>query len=898
VTSRGRGGLFRLSVRQPAVEQEIDAEIAFHLEEEVRRLTSGGMAPDQARAEAQRRFGDLPHTRAELARIDRERRMQQHRASRLRDLQQDIGYAFRGFRRQPGFALLVILTLGLGIGANATMFSVVDRLLVRPPAFLDHPDRTGRIYLRRPQQNGEERIDNNISYKRYLELREASRDLEASAAFYDDQEHVVGAGDNTRQMGVSLVSASFWPMFDIRPVIGRFFVEADDKPPAGSTVVVLGHAFWQSEYAGDPSVIGKQLLVGPRSYTVIGVAPPGFTGMSLRPVAAFIPLTAGAFEEFGDRYFTTHNISWVEMLARRKPGTAPEAVNAGLSLAFQQGLAADQTSRPEAVARSRAELGSALYQRGPNRGNDARVATWLTGVAAIVLLIACANVANLLLGRALRRRREIAVRIALGAGGRRLLRQLLTESSLLALFGSAAGVLMAHFGGGILRRTLLPDVDWSAVPLLDGRLLLFAGALAVVTALLTGLIPAWHTGRTDLNTSFKEGGREGGRTRSRMQTGLLVAQAALSVMLLVGAGLFVRSLRNVHAIELGYDASRLIVVQPNMRGERMTQPERAALAERLLGQARAVPGVEAASLTFGVPFWRSNSIDLFLPGRDSLSRLGTFYQNLVAEDYFETTGTEVLRGRALTRSDRAAPERTAVVSVTLAGKLWPGGDALGQCVKINADTMPCSEVVGIVEDVRWGSLGDDDRMQIYQSMRLDAGGWLFIRTASNPSKLTEPIRRELQRVMPGASYVNVRPVSTTLDPILRPWRLGATMFTLFGLLALVVASVGLYGVIAYSVTQRTHEMGVRAALGAGKSDLLGLVMREAVRITLLGIVLGGAGAWLGGKFLAALLFGVSAHDPMTFLAVAAILLLVAGVASLVPAWRATRADPIRALRAD
>ena len=604
--------LFRLVGRPPSVEEEIEQEIDFHLDEEIRGLVSAGFTREQAEREARQRFGSITDTRESLARIDRERRMQQHRASKFQDLAQDVGYAFRGFRRQPGFALMVILTLGLGIGANATMFGVMDRLLMRPPAFLKHPDRSGRVYIRRPVPDGAERIDNNISFRRYKDLA-ATRSFEAAAAFYDDQEHVVGSGESARQMDVSLVSASFWPMFDVAPVLGRFFGEDEDRTPGGAPVVVLGYGFWQSEYAGDRAVIGKQLLVGPRPYTVIGVAPDGFNGMSARRVAAFIPITAGAFDEFGDRYFQTHNMSWLEMLARRKADVSAEAADADVSLLFQQGLAAQPENRPELIARSRAELASALYQRGPKRSDDARVATWLAGVAAIVLLIACANVANLLLGRALRRRREIAVRIALGAGRRRLLRQLLTESSLLALLGGGAGLLIAHFGGGVLQRSLLPGVDWSIVPLIDARMLLFAAAMVVITGLLTGLIPAWHAGRTDLTVSLKAGGREGSRSRARLQTGLLVAQAAMSVMLLVGAGLFLRSLRNVHAIDLGYDPFRLVVVQPIMRGERLTPPERGALTQRLLDRARTTPGVEKATLTFGVPFWRSNTVDLFVP---------------------------------------------------------------------------------------------------------------------------------------------------------------------------------------------------------------------------------------------------------------------------------------------
>jgi putative ABC transport system permease protein len=889
--------LFSLVVRPPAVEQEVDDEIAFHLDEEARARVALGSSAESAALEARRRFGDINSTRAVLTRLDRERRMQQNRAGWFQDLAQDIGYTFRGFRRQPGFAALVVVTLGLGIGANATMFGIIDRLLVRPPEYLREPGSSGRIYIYRPTIDGPVRIDNQVTYLLFTELRQRAKSLDGIATFWNDEARVVGTGEGARQVGVSLVSASFWGMFEVRPALGRFFGEAEDIGPQGSPVVVLGHGYWQSTYGGDSTVLGRALFIGPRSYTIIGVAPKGFTGVAMHQVSAFIPITAGAFDDGGDYYFRTRNMTWVEILARRKPGVTPQAVTADLTLAFHQYRAADPNIRPENVARARAELGPVLLNRGPEPDDATRVAVWLSGVAVVVLLIACANVANLLLARSLRRRREIAVRLALGAGRRRLLRQLFTESLMLASFGAVAGFFIAHFGGGILRNLLLSGVDWSATPLFDSRVMAFTGIVALVTGLLAGMAPAFHAGATDLAGSLKAGGREGSRPRTRLRSGLLVAQAALSVMLLVGAGLFVKSLRNVHRVDLGYDPSSIVVVQSELRGQRLAPAERAALHERLLERVRAMPGVEHGTMTFGIPFWRSNTNDLFVPGRDSLSRLGSFYQNLVAEDYFETTGTGILRGRPITRQDRAGPARVAVVSQSLASKVWPGADAIGQCVKVGADTMPCSEVIGIAHDVRWGSLGDEDRMQIYEPMSLQDAGTFFART-SDPSALVEPLRRELQRLMPGVGYVRVRRLDTTLEPVLRPWRLGATMFTLFGALALVVASIGLYGVIAYSVAQRTHEMGVRAALGAGRGDLLRLVVGEGIRITVIGIMLGAALSLAVGKFLAALLFGVTAHDPGTFVLVAAVLLGVAAVASVIPAWRAARADPTTALRAE
>ncbi len=890
--------LFRLVGRPSTVEQDVDQEIAFHLDEETRRLEARGLSPARARAEAVRQFGDIGSARATMERLDREKRMQQRRTNWLTDLTQDIAYGFRGIRRQPGFAALVVATLGLGVGANVTMFGIVDRILLQPPALLKNPGLTGRVYLRRPNGEGGERIDNNISYRRYLDLQRGSRAFAAMAAFYDDESRVIGSGTDARAATVSLVTATFWGMFDVRPVAGRFFGLDDDQAPAGTPVAVLGHRLWRTRFGGDTAVIGTSVRIGPRPYTIVGIAPPRFSGMSMRDVAAFIPLTAGGFDDFGDRYAATHNLSWVEVVARRRAGEAGPAADADLTRAFRQSRAEEPGILAAEVPQSRAELAPVLYERGPKAGSDAQVALWLAAVAMVVLLIACANVANLLLSRSAQRRREIAVRLALGAGRRRLFRQLLTESGILALFGGVAGLVLAQVGGGPLRSALIPDVDWSLTPAFDPRLAGFAALAALVTAALTGIAPAWRAGRPEVVAELKSGDRGGDQPRKRLRVGLLVVQAALSVMLLVGAGLFVKSLRNIHRVDLGYDHRRILVATTDLRGTELKDYERGDLYRRLRERAGQLAGVERTTLSFGIPFWRSNTTDLFVPGRDSLGGLGLFYQNIVADGYFETTGTTIQRGRGLTALDRSGPAAVVVVSETLARNIWPNGDPIGQCIKVDAETAPCSEIVGIAKDVRWGSLGNDDRMQVYQPMRLDDTGVHFVRVAGDPEQLIEPVRRELQQLMPGNGFVTVRWLETTLAPVLRPWALGAAMFSLFGLLALVVSAVGLYGGIAYSVSQRRHEMGIRAALGAEKADLLRLVVGEGLRVTLLGVAIGAAAALAVGRFLAGLLYGVSPADPTTLAGVAVTTLLVAGLASAIPAWRASRADPNAALRSD
>jgi predicted permease len=889
--------LFRLVVRPPPVEREVEAELEFHLDLEAARLEGLGMRPDAARLEARRRFGDLRLTREVLVTIDKHRRGRERRAGWLDDLRQDLGYALRGFRRQPGFAALAIVTLGLGVGANATMFAIVDRLLIRPPAFLADPDRTGRVYLRNPTAGGGEQIDNQIFYRTYLDLTGATRALEGAAAFFDDQ-RLVGAGEAAKYAGVSLVSASFWGLFNARPALGRFFGPGEDVAPHGSAVVVLAYGFWRSEFGGDRGVLGRKLIIGAHPYTVIGVAPRGFSGMSLRPVAAFIPITAGAAESFGDNYASGYNVSWLEMLGRRRPGISPSGADAELTRVYRVTRRVDPRVDVDQIAHSRAELAPALLDRGPLKSDSSRVALWLTAVAAALLLIVAANVGSLLLVRSLRRRREVAVRIALGAGRRRLLRQLLTESSVLALVGGAAGFAIARFGGGLLQRTFLPDVDWSAAPVFDRRALLFTGVTALVTGVLAGLAPVFQVGRTDVTGSLKEGAREGSRQSARLRSSLIVLQVALCVMLLVGAGLFVHSLRNVRALDLGYEPERLIAVDVDFRAGRPQDAERIELQRRILERARAVSGVASAAVSLAIPFGSSYGYALSIPGRDSLSDLGAFYYNAVAGDYFQTTGTRLVRGLGITEADQTSGHRIVVVSETMAHRVWPDREAIGQCLKIGADTT-CSEVVGIVRDVRWGSLGDRDRMQLYVPFTDRPGeGTVLVRTEGDPERLAEPVRRELQALMPSGAFVMARPLAQDLDRVFRPWRLGATMFTVFGVLALLVAAIGLYGVVAYGVAQRTHEMGVRMALGARAGDVLRLVVGQGVRVALVGIALGGAGALAAGRLIASLLFGVPAHDPWTFGTVVAILLGVAAVASLVPAWRAARVDPNIALRAE
>jgi putative ABC transport system permease protein len=895
---------FRIERGTHTVDRDLDEELHFHFEMTVEELVKRGMTADQARREAARRFGDVDRHREKLREIDRDRAKHRRRVDVWSAVAQDVRYALRGLRMNPGLAAVVALTLGLGIGANATMFGIVDRLLLRPPAHLKNAETTHRVYLARTF-DGEESFTSNISYKRYVELRDGTSSFSQTAAFFN-ADMVFGSGDEARELRAVLVSASFWPFFGVRPALGRFFTPEEDRVPEGTPVAVLGYGRWQSKYAGSPDVIGKPIRIGRKIYTIIGVAPKGFSAMSMQAVAAFIPITSGANDLFGGgagsdptRYYTTHSMSWMEMLVRRKAGVSVEAATADLTAADRRSYAAQPNARPLEERRPHAIAASILRERGPQQGQDSKVATWLGGVSLVVLLVACANVANILLARAFRRRREIAVRMALGISQGRLLAQLFTESLVLALLGATAGLVIAHWGGGVLRVTLLPDVDWGST-LADPRLLAFAGVAAVAAGLLAGVAPAFQSVRSDVNAALKSGGAKSGLHRSRLRTSLLVFQAALSVVLLVGAGLFVRSLRNVRTLDLGYDPHQVVYVSAEMRGIQLPRPELIALKRRLLERARQLPGVEQSGRTMTVPFWINSNEDLFVPGVDSVNRLGDFYLHAISQGYFEAMGTRILRGRGITDADREGAPRVIVVSRSMANKLWPRKHALGQCVKVGSDTVPCSTVVGVAEDIRRGSFDKDEGLQYYLAIDQRDGntGGLFVRTSGDARHETDRIRRELQRLMPGVSYVSATPLQDVLDQNVRAWQLGATMFTIFGGLGLLLAAVGLYAVMAYTTAQRTHELGVRMALGAQTRDVVRLVVAGGLRVAVVGVAVGAGVALLTGRFIAPLLFDTSPKDPSVFAVVALTLLATAAVASLVPAWRATRVDPNVALRTE
>jgi predicted permease len=621
--------------------------------------------------------------------------------------------------------------------------------------------------------------------------------------------------------------------------------------------------------------------------------------------AAYIPITSYAFAMRGGNYRGNYNWTWLELIARRAPGIERERAEADLTAAFQTSWRRAAVQDPgwgtPEDARVRAELGPVHLDRGPQAGPESKVAAWVSGVALIVLIIACANVANLLLARAVSRRREIALRLAIGVSRTRLVRQLITESLVLALLGGVAGLVLAQWGAGSLRRWFLRDAP--DVPVLsDPRTLLFTAAIIVVTALLTGLVPALHAARGDLADALKSGGRDGSVQRSKLRPVLLVVQCALSVVLLVGAGLFVKSLEHVENYRLGYDPDRVLYAFVNGRGYRPSPSEQTALGLRMLEAARTIPGISHVTQAASVPFWSNEGRGLFVAGVDSINRRGRFVLQAGTPDYFATMGTRILRGRAFDETDREGTPPVVVVSEGMARALWPGRDPVGvECVRIGDPAAPCATVIGIAEEMRIRNLTDAREFSYYiPAWQYDGplDPQLFVRVEGDPGALVEPLRRRIQAELPGAAYVIVRPLTDLVDPHLRSWRMGATLFVAFGGLALLLAAIGLYSMIAYDVAQRTRDLGVRLALGARGSGVMRLVVGGGLRLTLLGLGLGGLIAFLAAPKLEPLMFSQSPRDPLILAAVGGVLLAVGVIASFIPGLRAARVDPMVALRDD
>jgi predicted permease len=880
--------------RRDRLSRELAEETRFHRRMLERDAAASG-ATDAADT-ARRRFGNDTRIRESARDL--------WSVPWLDQMQQDVRYAIRGLRRSPGFTITVVLTLALGIGANATMFSVVDQLMFRPLAYLRDPGSLHRIYWQW-QDHGRTITTTSSPYTRYLDIARETNSFTQVTPFYEGNV-AVGDGEAARERRVAAVSASFFGLFDARPVLGRFFTAAEDVTPRGADVAVLSHGFWLAEFGGR-DVIGTRLQVGDTRATIIGVAPPDFNGVNdAIPPSVFIPITTFAGSSATNdakTYFTRYDWGWANVLVRRKPGVTLEQAGADATAAFRRSWnaarAEDPSIAPLEDAHPRAIVSAVRTTAGPNPGLEARTALWVAVVAGIVLVIAAANVANLFLARGLRRRRETAVRLALGAGRRRLITQSVVESVVVASLGGAAALFVAYWSAAAIRGLLVVRNAPAIRTMPDARVVAFTIVLTLGLGATIGCVPWLSSRLADVASVLRGGGRGATSRRSGLREGLLVLQATLSVVLLVGATLFVRSLAAVRALPMGYDSSHVLMVNRVVRGPAFSDTSLMAMRRSLEDAARALPGVESEAWMSSAPFLSTSSTSIFVPGVDSVRRLGVFRFQATTPDYFRTMGTRILRGRGLSTEDRQGAPMVTVVSESMARALWPSKDPIGQCFRMRTETAPCMTVVGVAEDMVQEGIATDDRYGYYVALdqyTRTHGNWMAIRLRGDPAANAEAIRRALQQAMPGMSYVNVRPLDDVVGDARRSWRLGATMFVSLGLLALVVAAIGLYGVIGYDVTQRLPELGIRRALGARPVHIIAIVVTQNLRLAAVGMAFGLLIAVWAAHWIEPLLFHQSATDPRVYAAVTLTMLLVALGASALPGARAVRVDPTQSLR--
>jgi predicted permease len=826
----------------------------------------------------------------------------------MNGLWQDIQWSMRGLRRDTAFTAFVVAALTLGIGANAAMFGIVDRLFLSGPPHIRDASRVVRLYLTTQPQGMRQFTTDGFGNVSYDIARQQATSFEAVAA-YDVNDIIVGEGAEARSARGGFASATLFPLLGVQPALGRFFREDENLPNSAQHVVVLGYGAWQSWFGGAPDVLAKDVTIGSDRYSVVGVAPRGFTGPQLSPVDAWLPINLQG-SRMGADWQTTWHSQWLQIVGRLKSGVTIAQASDEVTRILHRTYTGDESY----VATGRMFVATLSADRDGVEAPEITVVRWLFGVTLIVLVIACANVANLLLARGVRRSREVALRFALGARRSRLVRLLLVESMLLAIGGAVGGIAVAYSLGGLARRLIFAWVDWSTSPV-DGGVLAASAVLAVVTGLGVGLLPAWRAVRADLTDALKQGTRDGGGHRARARHVLTIVQAALSVVLLVGAGLFVRSLWNVWTLPLGIDPDRVMVVAltstrpplgqiQDLAAKDAERARRDDASRALVDDIRRIPRVDHASAAVGMPFGNRFTITLRVPGLATVPRLKTGGPSVsaVSDDYFATVGTRILRGRPFGPADRTGSEPVAIVSDTMAQTIWPGQDPIGRClISGERPAPPCARIVGVAESTHRSALREPPVMQYYIpfGQEVDFGGTvLLVRSSGDPLLLGPAVRRALIAADPTIRFVDLSTLQDKIDPQAKQWRIGATVFALAGLLALIVAGVGVYSVMAYLVADRTHEIGVRLALGARRADVAKLILRGGIGMAIVGSVLGCVAALVASRTIEALLFNESARDPWVYAGASVVIMVVAGAAGVVPTLRANRISPLLALKAE
>jgi predicted permease len=861
-------------LRKDRIEQEMEEEMRFHLRMRAREKIEGGMRPDEAEREARRRFGNVGRIK-DLARDIKG-------GGFMETILQDLRYGARMLLKSPGFTLVAVITLALGIGSTTMIFSIVNGYLLRQ---LPYPNserlvRINEISAQRGPMGG-------ISFANLLDWREQNQVFTGIAAWDGGSYTLTGDGD-PEQLPGSSISYNIFEVLGVSPVLGRTFREEEDRPEHGM-VVILSHDLWERRFGAKPEIIGQTITINNRPRTVIGVMPPGFKFPQIAELWLPLALDTRRWTR------TDHGLGCV---ARLKPGVMLTQAQADMNSVARR-IEEQNPVTNKGMGVTLVQLRESVVVAGTRK-----IVLILFGVVGLVLLIACANVANLLLARASVRQREVAIRAALGAGRWRIFRQLLTESFLLGVIGGAFGLALAFWGLDLLLAAIPDDLPFWVKFNIDNRVLGFTAGISLLTALVCGTAPALQASKVDLNETLKEGGRSAaGASHHRLRRLLVITEVALSLILLIGAGLLMHDFLRLQGINPGFKPENVLTMRIGLPGSKYDTPEkRHTFFQELIEHIEALPGVQEAGATSNLPlrgtWWRRLTIEGF--PILSVEQAPMINHNVITPDYFKAMGIPILMGRDFTNADTHNGLKVTIIDELMAREYWPNQSPLGKRIRFGLpeNNEPWHTIVGVVGNVKYESLGLRESKSIYlPHAQFPLGGMgLAVLAAASPESLVGAIRTQVKRMDPNLPLTQVLTMTEVVSrSIFRP-RLFAILFGIFAGVALLLASVGIYGVMSYSVAQRTHEIGVRLALGANRGDVLRLIVGQGMKLTVVGTVIGLAGALALTRLIRGLLFEINTTDPLTFGLVAALLGIVALLACYIPARRATKVDPLVVLR--